>query len=931
VGQPYTITADLDGYYKLWLEAGSYDLLISAPGYVAEQRPVTITAQAGLSLDIPLVEDVPIFSLSPAGITIVQDVGEIANETMIIFNDGPAALNFAISERDTTSGLALLAHLARSEAEIAALLADKDKQSRGTPTIAPIPAEAFASLTGSVNLLTWTGYVDHYEYANVLNAIVQYTTFNLTETNTEDPALLAGLLATADVFLIPEQQNPYASALFNLGQSWASVLQAFVNDGGAIVVLSGCRQTSQILKGAGLVDIQLDFCGWDFAMEVVNSEHPLVEGVPPTFQALRDIAFYSNSNSDGETVVKEANYYHNPVVIAKDVGLGHVAVIGFDYYAYNNEMARILANAVQWRSVDVPWLTATPATGTVSGFETLGVQVTLDTAGLQPGLYTADLIVTTNDPYTPTLVLPISMEALPTTTMGQVTGTVADAWTGSPLTATVQLEEVYTMTADPTYAIWAEAGSYTLTAWAAGYMTETVTVTIIPDGMTVENLSLVPEQPRVEGVPENLTATAVVSHTTSLTFTLSNSGPLPLNFGWREMAPANQRANVSSDLAGKSILFDRHHGGAPPSDFTTLIQDITAAGGVVVENYSPVTADLLASHDALWVNAEGYLEWSVDELAAVSAWLEQGGAIFLHGSWATNVYQLANLFGITYDCCYYNWGNTTNIMPHPTTEGVGAIYIDSAYFRLDFGPDDDVLFYGPSGANIHAVAQEQNGGRIVVVSASIFSNWHINEADNRVFALNVMNWLVSSVYTDVPWVQTEPVSGTIPAYSDQLFTVTFDAAHLPPGVYEMTLALEHNDPAHSQTLLVPVTLEVVAQEAGVAVVADTASQTAAPSETVIYTIVITNTGNAPDSFAITTDGSWATNLSATATGLLDVGEAFTVTIGVTAPATASNGDNDATAVTATSAFDPLVSQTVSLTTTAVIPIHWLYLPIILKP
>jgi hypothetical protein len=56
-------------------------------------------------------------------------------------------------------------------------------------------------------LLAWTGYVDHYDwdYTNALNAIAQYTTFNLTETNTEDPAALAGLLAVADVFLIPEQ------------------------------------------------------------------------------------------------------------------------------------------------------------------------------------------------------------------------------------------------------------------------------------------------------------------------------------------------------------------------------------------------------------------------------------------------------------------------------------------------------------------------------------------------------------------------------------------------------------------------------------------------------------------------------------------------------------------------------------------------------
>jgi hypothetical protein len=217
------------------------------------------------------------------------------------------------------------------------------------------------------------------------------------------------------------------------------------------------------------------------------------------------------------------------------------------------------------------------------------------------------------------------------------------------------------------------------------------------------------------------------------------------------------------------------------------------------------------------------------------------------------------------------------------------------------------------------------------MSVYTFNDGYVNNADNRAFALNIMNWLASPVYTDVPWVQTEPVSGTIPAYSDQLFTVTFDAAHLAPGSYEMTLVLEHNDPAQSPALLIPVTLEVVAQAAGVTVVADTVSQTAAPGESVVYAITITNTGNAPDAFAITTGGSWATNLSATTTGLLGVGESVTIMATVIIPATAQSGESDVTALTVTSAFDPAVSQTVSLTTTAIIPIRWLYLPIVIRP
>jgi YVTN family beta-propeller protein len=53
VGQPYTITAGLDGYYKLWLEAGSYDLHVSAPGYVAQQHTITIVPKRASAWTCP--------------------------------------------------------------------------------------------------------------------------------------------------------------------------------------------------------------------------------------------------------------------------------------------------------------------------------------------------------------------------------------------------------------------------------------------------------------------------------------------------------------------------------------------------------------------------------------------------------------------------------------------------------------------------------------------------------------------------------------------------------------------------------------------------------------------------------------------------------------------------------------------------------------
>ena len=930
-GQPYTIKAGINGYYKLWLEPGNYDLHVFTRGYVAQQHSITIVAQQGTFLNIPLVEDVPIFGLTPNAINITHYMGDVADEMMTLDNSGPAEINFAIRERDTTSGLALLAPFARSAAEIAALQteqADGDEYNQGAPTIAPIPAEAYANLQGSTNLLAWIRYADYNEeYTNSLNAIAQYTSFNLTETDTEDPTVLAALLKTTDVFLIPEQENSYSSNLFTLGQSWASTLQTFVSQGGTIVLLDHCHSTFHLLQGAGLVDLQFEGCNSYRPLEVVDNEHPLVKDVPATFLGLGGLAFYTAN--DGKTVVREPQYNYT-VVMAKDIVAGHVAVIGFDYHSYNDEMARVLANAVQWYSSDVPWLTTTPATGTVPGYAALDVMVSLDATGLQPGVYTANLIIDTNDPYTPTQVLPVSMEVLPTSNMGQVVGAVRDAWTGDPLTATVQIEGVHSITADPTYTIWTEAGTYTLIASADGYMTETITVVILAGGVVTQDLALVPAQSRLEGLPGNVRATSVAGHTNTHSFTLANTGPMALEYAWHEVDTNLRQLDTPLDLSGKSILYDYSHGSYGISEFTFLVGEIVKAGGVVSENGAcPITAAVLAPHDILWVSCCGYTSWLPDELAAVSTWLQSGGAIFLYGGDSPAVSDLAALFGIGYLPGSYNSGYTTDILPHATTNGVSGLYLTYAPNALTYSRDAIPLVYDAYDYLV-GIAHEENGGRIIVVSGSAFANWSIKMADNLVFALNIFDWLAAPVYTEVPWAKVEPVAGTIPAYADQLFTMTFDAADLAPGVYEMMFALEHTDPAYAPTLFIPVRLEVAPQEASVSIVTNIREQTAVPGQNAAYQIVITNKGNAPDSFAISASSFWTAGLSATNTGLLAVNESFTLTVTVAVPGTAANNSSETTAVTVISVFDPDVTQTLLLRTTALIPAYSYYLPLVVR-
>jgi hypothetical protein len=61
---------------------------------------------------------------------------------------------------------------------------------------------------------------------------------------------------------------------------------------------------------------------------------------------------------------------------------------------------------------DVPWLAAAPSSGILAPGEALTVSVTFDASGLLPGTYGASLQITSNDPLTPELGIPVTLTVL---------------------------------------------------------------------------------------------------------------------------------------------------------------------------------------------------------------------------------------------------------------------------------------------------------------------------------------------------------------------------------------------------------------------------------------------------------------------------------------------------------------------------------------
>lgn len=104
---------------------------------------------------------------------------------------------------------------------------------------------------------------------------------------------------------------------------------------------------------------------------------------------------------------------------------------------------------------------------------------------------------------------------------------------------------------------------------------------------------------------------------------------------------------------------------------------------------------------------------------------------------------------------------------------------------------------------------------------------------------------------------------------------------------------------------------------------------AGETQTVVeYTLVVTNTGNYTDTFALSVSGAaWPTDLSHDTTPALAVGESFTFDLSVTIPQGAG-GTQDVAAVTAESGWDSSIADTALVTTTALESEFLAFIPVV---
>jgi thermitase len=219
-------------------------------------------------------------------------------------------------------------------------------------------------------ILAYVQYADYLqEYSNTLRAIESTFGPNYYLTELWDYTQLDSMLVGKDILLVPEQEFTDLYALENIGSAWSTTLSQFLENGGILIVCDfnwGSGGTYGILTGAGLMSISSANYRTYYSLYLIDPTDPLAEGVSSSFTAPDGTISFVTAETN--VVVNDGTY---PVVIHKQIGRGHIVLLGFDFYSFNNDTERILGNAAALASyitININPSSSSPGTEvTVSG------------------------------------------------------------------------------------------------------------------------------------------------------------------------------------------------------------------------------------------------------------------------------------------------------------------------------------------------------------------------------------------------------------------------------------------------------------------------------------------------------------------------------------------------------------------------------------
>ena len=676
-----------------------------------------------------------------------------------------------------------------------------------------------------VSILVYTEYVDNNtgangELKNTMESIDETFGYKYTYGNLTDYTDLAAMLPGRDILLIPEQERAHPDNMTEVGIAWASTLNGFVNDGGIVILMDRWSATYfvpaptiHLYNASGLVQVgSVSLVTTGATINLVNVSDALARGVASSWAAPNGaIRFETNDNT---TVVDDGT---DTVVLHKIMGRGHVVVLGFDMFERNVNSDALLANAIKLHKYVVfddshgqYYDIANQLAGFASDLVEVGYAVsTMQT--FDPELLAAcDILVLTfgSTNYTTQEVDMIDDfvndgGGLFITTDGWFWGDSLDLVIEQfgvvrNKTATLEDTDDHLLTdVDLIFGKSTNFNNHSITLnvnrvefyFGVGFVempanAQSLIVTDT-DGTATFGGEMIANGTAVSlAFAEGDGRVAIFGDTNALDSTSDIDGDLIENYFDSDNADFlinNIRWLFGAGVKERIVLFDESHGQNYylNASYYGLSNYLTELGYTIRWMWSFKESLLDQAH--VLVIQDGDTNYTLDEIAAIEAFVARGGGLFILGGeliYGLQADLVGNEFGIDMNNTGHlvdsdDWTgstthiiyNETNIGSHPITSGVGMMVTRQAAGFIDIGDavplltaDVDGTCTWGDGTNadgtVIMAAKEHGLGRLVVAADYRFVRYNedpdsdgiplLYEYDNDIFVANLFNWLAEN-------------------------------------------------------------------------------------------------------------------------------------------------------------------------------------------
>ncbi len=513
------------------------------------------------------------------------------------------------------------------------------------------------------------------------------------------------------------------------------------------------------------------------------------------------------------------------------------------------------------------WLSVTPSTGSVAPGESVGVTATFRGGSLPLGMYTADIVVASNDPDEPEVIVDATMDV--TTNQAPVIDEIsADPMSGEP-----PLLVQFTGAAhDPDGTIedkWWDFGdgSPVVHEWNPShtYTAEgeyDAVLTVVDDGGRETSASVhvsVFYVPDIAVNPTEFTAKAAPGTTVDHILTIGNTGRADLHFQLRTTAAATGLpVRVSVKPADPSAfntrgLLKARKPDVRPADQGDVIKSWPASAPNLAWGTGYDGSDVWVSHINTATMATTDYEYTTDgALTGVSfptPWAGVWAADMAwdgHYLWQVNVggdnkiYQIDPTDGSVVNSIAGPWSiSQRGVAYDPDTDTfyvggwnddkvwhikglswdvpgqlIGQFSFTAGIAGLAYHPDgvlwcttnsdpDMVYALDPEDGTVIASFAHPSGGSYLGAGLEIDEDGNLWMTDQN----NMVYLVDSGMPTGLPWLRPNPRAGTVAPGDAMDVVLTFDATELASGDYHGDLVVSSDDPDEPE-IIIPLTFIV---------------------------------------------------------------------------------------------------------------------------